>query len=121
MKFSCTQENLHQGLQIVSHGAIKNVNLPILSNVLVRVADKTIRLTTTNLEIAVTATVRGKVDEDGEFTVPSKLFAEYVSLLSNERVDVGFCRKRGNKDENQRHCGYRIPADSKSRTCRRLP
>lgn len=88
MKFSCTQENLHQGLQIVSHGAIKNVNLPILSNVLVRVADKTIRLTTTNLEIAVTATVRGKVDEDGECTVPSKLFAEYVSLLSNERVDV---------------------------------
>lgn len=50
--------------------------------------DKAVKLTTTNLEIAVTATLRGKVDEDGEFTVPSKLFAEYVSLLPNDRVDV---------------------------------
>ena len=88
MKFSCTQENLHQGLQIVAHGATKNVNLPILNNVLLRIVDKTIKMTTTNLEIAVTATVRGKIDGDGEFTVPSKLFAEYVSLLPNDRVDV---------------------------------
>lgn len=88
MKFSCTQENLHQALQIVSHGATKNVNLPILNNVLLKIMDKAVKLTTTNLEIAVTATLRGKVDEDGEFTVPSKLFAEYVSLLPNDRVDV---------------------------------
>lgn len=88
MKFSCTQENLHQGLQIVAHGATKNVNLPILNNVLLRIADKSLKMTTTNLEIAVTATIRGKVDVDGEFTVPSKLFAEYVSLLPNDRVDV---------------------------------
>jgi DNA polymerase-3 subunit beta len=88
MKFSCTQENLHQGLQVVSHGATKNVNLPILNNVLIRIMDKTVKLTATNLEIAVTATVRGKVDVDGEYTIPSKLFADYVALLPNDRVDV---------------------------------
>lgn len=88
MKFSCTQENLNQGLQVVSHGATKNVNLPILNNVLIRITDKTVKLTATNLEIAVTATVRGKVDAEGEYTVPSKLFADYVSLLPNDRVDV---------------------------------
>lgn len=89
MKFSCTQENLAQGLLAASHVVGKNVNLPILANVLVKIQDKLITLTTTNLEIAVTATVRGKVDAAGEITVPARLFADYVmSLPREERVDM---------------------------------
>ena len=37
MKFSCTQENLLQGLQVVSHAAGKNISLPILNNVLIKI------------------------------------------------------------------------------------
>lgn len=88
MKFSCTQENLHQGLSVVSHIANKNVNLPILGNVLIRAEDSGLKFMATNLEIAVSCTVRGKVEERGEFTVPSKLFSDYVGLLPKERVDV---------------------------------
>ncbi len=88
MKFSCTQENLNQGLAIVSHIANKNVNLPILGNVLIKSEDKVLRFMATNLEIAVNCAVRGKVEESGEFTVPSRLFSDYVSLLPKERVDV---------------------------------
>ncbi len=88
MKFSCTQENLHQGLSVVSHIASKNINLPILGNVLIKADDKVLRFMSTNLEIAISCVVRGKIEEQGEFTVPSKLFADYVSLLPKERVDV---------------------------------
>ena len=88
MKFSCTQENLNQGLSIVSHIASKNVNLPILGNVLIKGDDKMLRFMTTNLEIAIKCVVRGKIETQGEFTVPSKLFADYVSLLPKDRVDV---------------------------------
>lgn len=88
MKFSCTQENLNQGLAIVSHIAGKNVNLPILGNVLIKADDKALQFLATNLEIAVKCTVRGKIENQGEFTVPSKLFADYVSLLPKDRVDV---------------------------------
>lgn len=88
MKFSCTQENLHQGLSVVSHIANKNVNLPILGNVLIKCDDKVLRFTTTNLEIAVSSVVRGKIESVGEFTVPSRLVADYVGLLPKERVDV---------------------------------
>lgn len=88
MRFSCTQENLHHGLSAVSHIASRNVNLPILGNVLIKAEEKTLRLLSTNLEIAVTCVVRGKIEEQGEFTVPSKLFADYVSLLPKERVDA---------------------------------
>lgn len=88
MKFSCTQENLNQGLAIVSHIANKNINLPILGNVLIKSEDKTLRFMATNLEIAVNCAVRGKIEESGEFTVPSRLFSDYVSLLPKERVDI---------------------------------
>ena len=74
MKLSCTRDNLHQGLSITSHLMTKNVNLPILQNVLVKAEGGTIRFTSTNLEMAVNCTVRGKVEEPGEYTIPSKLF-----------------------------------------------
>lgn len=93
MRFSCTQENLNQGLAVVSHIAGRNINLPILGNVLIKGDEKVLRLMTTNLEIAVRCVIRGKVEDAGEFTVPSKLFSDYVSLLPKERVDV---RQDGN-------------------------
>jgi DNA polymerase-3 subunit beta len=88
MKFSCTRDNLYTGLAITSHIPSKNVNLPILQNVLMVANNGNIRLTATNLEIAVSCFVRGKVEEQGELTIPSKLFFDYVSLLPNEKVDV---------------------------------
>jgi DNA polymerase-3 subunit beta len=88
MKLSCTQENLNQGLFVVSHVSSKNINLPILNNVLLKAEDGVLKLMATNLEIGVTCIVRGKIDEPGEFTVQSKLFSDYVSLLPNEKVDI---------------------------------
>lgn len=88
MKLSCTKENLAQGLAITSHVSTKNVNLPILSNVLMRVDGGGLKLISTNLEIAITCNVRGKVEQQGEYTVPSKLFFDFVSLLPNEKIDL---------------------------------
>jgi len=88
MKISCTQENLNQGLFIVSHLATKNINLPILNNILFQVSEKTIKLSATNLEIGINCVIRGKVDQEGEFTVQSRLLADYVSLLPKDRVDI---------------------------------
>jgi len=87
MKFTCTQENLSHGLSIVGHLANKSVTLPILSHVLVKIEGKAIKLQTTNLELAVSSVVRGKVDAEGEFTVPAKLFSDFVTLLPNDHVE----------------------------------
>lgn len=88
MKLSCTRENLHQGLSIASHLVTKNNNLPILQNVLLKAEGGNIKFTATNLEIAINCSVRGKVEEPGELTVPSKLFFDYVSLLPNEVIHL---------------------------------
>lgn len=88
MKISCTQENLNQGLFVVSHIASKNNSLPILNNILINAKDNQIKLSATNLEIGISCIIRGKTEEDGDFTVQSRLLAEYIGLLPKDRVDI---------------------------------
>ncbi|MDP3985576.1 MAG: DNA polymerase III subunit beta [bacterium] len=88
MKISTTQENLHQALTLVSRVTTKSTNLPILQNVLLRTQSKVLRLSTTNLELAISCLVRGRVDTEGEFTVPARLFSDYISLLPSGKVDL---------------------------------
>jgi len=88
MKIFCTQENLNQGLNIVSHLASKSTTLPILDNVLVKTEGGTIELSSTNLEMGISCQIRGKIEKPGKITVPAKLFADYVSLLPNEKISI---------------------------------
>jgi len=88
MKLISVQENLKKGLLIVSHGTGKNINLPILGNILIKAYQNTIELISTNLEIGIIHKLRGKVEEDGEFTVDAKIITEYVNLLPSENVEI---------------------------------
>lgn len=84
MRFISLQENLKKGLNIVGHVTSKNINLPILNNILIKSANGNIEFVSTNLEIGITHQLRGKIEVDGEFTVDSKLITEYVSLLNGK-------------------------------------
>ena len=86
MKIACTQENLNQGLSIVSSISGKNPNLPILNNVLIKAKKEGIILSSTNLEIGINCSIRGKVEEEGEFTVPARVFFDYINLLNKGNV-----------------------------------
>lgn len=88
MQITSLQENLKSGLFFVSHIAGKNVNLPILNNVMIEARDGNIKFITTDLEIGIIATVRGKVTEEGVFTVDSRVVNEYISLLPNKKVEI---------------------------------
>jgi len=84
MRFISLQENLKRGLNIVGHVTSKNINLPILNNILIKSENGNIEFISTNLEIGITHQLRGKIEVDGEFTVDSKLITEYVSLLNGK-------------------------------------
>lgn len=88
MRFTCTQENLSEGLSVVSHIASKSTNLPILNNILIHAEKGGIRLLATNLEIAITKNIRGKVEEEGQTTLPAKIFSEYIALLTEQTVSL---------------------------------
>jgi len=89
MHFSCLQENLIYGLDIVSHLATSSKSgLAILENILLKAEKGSLSLSSTNLEMAITTTVRAKVEEQGSFTVPAKLFTDYISTLPGETLDI---------------------------------
>jgi DNA polymerase-3 subunit beta len=88
MKFISLQENLKQGLFTVSHIAGKNINLPILNNVLLKAEKGNIKLIATNLEMGVVNTIRGKIENEGSFTVDSKIISDCVNLLPNKKINM---------------------------------
>jgi DNA polymerase III subunit beta len=88
MKIYSLQENLKQGLALVGHVAGKNVNLPILNNVLIKAEEGKIKLIATNLEIGIISVVRGKIDSEGSFTVNSKIISDCINLLPNKKVGL---------------------------------
>ncbi len=88
MKITCLQENLNFGLQNTGHLVNKNINLPILNNVLIEAKNGGVKLSSTNLEVGISCNVRCKTEKEGNFTVDAKLFSEYINLLPNEQVEI---------------------------------
>jgi len=88
MRFSCTKENLAHSLSLITGIAGKNVNLPILGNILIKVMDQKVELVSTNLEMAIIANLRAKVEAIGSFTVPAKTLSDFINLLPEEKIDM---------------------------------
>ncbi len=89
MEFEVTQEKLSKALNSVSRITAGKSMLPILSNVLIRVQDGKVSLTTTNLDMATVAFVPSISAKDGDITVPANPLAEFVSILPrNEKVKL---------------------------------
>jgi DNA polymerase-3 subunit beta len=88
MKISTLQENFKNGLFVVGHISGKNINLPILNNVMIEAKEKNIRLITTDLEMGIKCQVRGKIERAGSFTVDAKIISDYISLLPNKKIDI---------------------------------
>ena len=88
MKFISLKENLKQGLNIVSHLSSKNISLPILNNILIKAKKEGLELMATNLEISVNHFLRGKVEQEGEIIIDSKLINEYINLLPEDKVEA---------------------------------
>lgn len=88
MKLSCLQENLNKGLGIVGRAVASRTTLPITQNVLLTTDRSMLKLSATNLEIAITTWVGAMVEEEGAITVPARLLTEFVSHLPDQSIDM---------------------------------
>ncbi|HIN04742.1 MAG TPA: DNA polymerase III subunit beta [Dehalococcoidia bacterium] len=88
MKISCLQENLSRGLAIVGRAVATRATLPVTQNVLLSVEKSMLKLSATNLEIAITTNVGATIEEEGAITVPARLLTEFVSSLPNDKIDL---------------------------------
>ena len=81
MKVQVLQENLQRGLSIVGRAVAARSTLPITANVLLTTDKGRLKLAATDLDIAISAWVGAKIDEEGATTVPSRLIGDFVSSL----------------------------------------
>lgn len=87
MEIKILQEKLAKALNNVSKiAAGSRATLPILNNVLIRVDDNKVSLTTTNLDMAIVNYLPSTGSKNGVITVPAKLMAEFVSNLPRGEV-----------------------------------
>ncbi|MBI3232218.1 MAG: DNA polymerase III subunit beta [Candidatus Doudnabacteria bacterium] len=112
MKIICTQENLRQGLAIASK-IIPSVNtLPILSNLLLKTSNGQLRISSTNLELAINTHVRCKIQEEGQTTITAKTFNDLVNNLPDENLFLSSNDKELTiKTENQEFKIKTLPAE----------
>ena len=88
MKLSCLQENLARGLGVVGRAVASRSTLPITQNVLLSSDQGMLRLSATNLEIAITTWIGAMIEDEGSITVPHRLVADLVNSLPSDRVDL---------------------------------
>ncbi|MCH8870238.1 MAG: DNA polymerase III subunit beta [Chloroflexi bacterium] len=88
MRLSCLQENLARGLSTVQRAVNTRTTLPITQNVLISTDQSQLKLSATNLEIAITTWLGAQVEEEGSITIPARLLTEFVASLPSERIDI---------------------------------
>ena len=86
MKFTITREQLQEGLTAVAAAIPAKTTLPVLSNVLVEATKQGLRLSGTDLDIAVSTTVAADVDADGAVTLPAKKLVDITRELPSAPI-----------------------------------
>ena len=92
MKLSCLQENLSKGLAIAGRAVATRTTLPITNNILLTAEGSRLRLTATNLEIAISCWVGAKVEKEGAITIPARLLTDFVNSLPNDKIDISLSK-----------------------------
>lgn len=91
MRIRITQENLSRALALLSRVASSRVPLPILSNILLEARGGNLKLSATNLEVAITHHGKGKIEQEGSVAVPARLLHDFIAQLPKElTVDLVF-------------------------------
>jgi len=88
MKIIILKDNLKEGLNSVVRAVSENNNLPILKNILIKTVDNKIKITATNLELAITKFVSGKIIENGSITIPFSVINGIINNLDSEKVNL---------------------------------
>jgi DNA polymerase-3 subunit beta len=94
MKFTILQNNFAKALNQVSRVVSNRTTLPVLGNILITAEKSKIILSATDLEVAIVSKASGKIDEEGELTIPARLLSDFV--LSNNDESIQFETEKNN-------------------------
>ena len=88
MRFTISREKLQEGLAAVAATVPAKTTLPVLANILIETTEKGIKLSGTDLDIAVSTEVSADVDAQGAITIPAKKLSEIARELPPSPVKM---------------------------------
>jgi DNA polymerase III subunit beta len=88
MKIKCEAIKLINGLNIVSKTSSTKTTMPILEGVLIEAYNNMLKLTTYDLEIGTTHTIKCEIEEEGSTVVDIKLLNEIMRRLTNDNITL---------------------------------
>ncbi|MCL1972532.1 MAG: DNA polymerase III subunit beta [Endomicrobia bacterium] len=84
MKVICGKDELMKGIQTILPVVSSKSTLPVLSNFMFETEGDKIKLSSTDLEIAVKCHIKGEIVQEGGITIPAKRFADIIKELSQD-------------------------------------
>ncbi len=84
MKIKVLQQDLLPVVQSVARSSGVKATLPVLANILLQTEKNKLKLSATNLEIGVIKEVSAEIIEEGDITIPGKIFQELIQSLDGE-------------------------------------
>lgn len=88
MEIITNQKKFLTALRAVERVVSKNISLPILNAVLLKAEKNQLKLSATNLEIGINYWVGAKTDKEGEVAVPARIFSDFVSNITDEKMGI---------------------------------
>jgi DNA polymerase-3 subunit beta len=88
MKIVLLQSNFAKALGQISRIVGSRTTLPVLSNVLISASKGKIKFSATDLEVGITSQSIGKIEEEGEITIPSRLLSDFVLNNRDESIEL---------------------------------
>ena len=89
MRISTDQETLQRGLSVVSRAVATRSTLPQTGHVCIATDGERLKLSATNLEIAITNWITADVEDEGAITIPARLLTDFIATLPNEKITLG--------------------------------
>ncbi len=87
MKFLVKKDEIFNGIRLVANVAAMKSLQPVLANILIEtVNDNALRLTATDFDLTISATVDAKIEDEGKITLPAKKLNDIVSRLADKLI-----------------------------------
>lgn len=88
MKVAVKVKNLLKAVNICSRLVNSRNSLEILGNILIETNKNTLKLSSTNLDLAITTSLGAKVEKEGKISVPARLFNELINSISEDTLQI---------------------------------
>lgn len=88
MKIICNGYDLSEAVNKVIKAVGAKTVSPILEGIKIETVDSGIKLTATDMELAIEKVIAAEVRAEGAVVVPGRLFAEFVKKIDAERVEL---------------------------------